>query len=105
MDQAASAHQSFLRHQPERGAHPNLDRDFGLPAGGDSQEGSPLGLESLHDVTDFESDAVRENTDFTGTFSTAAVNRPVRRTHSALFARVFNRTVVRTSIGLSGIKN
>src|SRR2546425_8919363 len=89
MDQTASAHQSLLRHQPERRAHPNLDRDFGLPAGGDSQKASAFGLESLHDVTDFEPDALRENADFTGTSSTVAVNRTAQRTYSALFAGVF----------------
>src|SRR5207247_11355375 len=43
---------------------------------------------------DFEPDAVRENADFTGLFSTIADNRFARLTQSALFAGVFNRTVV-----------
>ena len=43
---------------------------FGLSAGGDSQKASASGLEPLHDFTDFESDVVQENIDFTGTFST-----------------------------------
>src|SRR5438552_12650771 len=94
MGQAASAHQSLLRNEPERGAHPNLDCDLGLSAGGHSQKTSASGLEPLHHITDFEPDVVRENADFTGTFSTAAIHRIVRLTNSALFAGVLNRTVV-----------
>src|SRR5438132_11404310 len=98
MDQATSADQGLLRHEPERRPYTNLDRHRRLSARGPAQKTSASELQSLHDFTDFKPDAVRENTDFTGTLSSTAFNRITRPTESALFARVLNRTVVRIRV-------
>ena len=66
MDQAAPAHQSFLRDQRECGEDPDMDRGVGLRAGGDrTQAAAPRG-QSLPNATDSERHAFRENAHFIG---------------------------------------
>jgi hypothetical protein len=64
MDQAAPAHQSFLRDQRECGEDPNMDRGIGLRAGGDHTQAAGAGGQSLPNPTDSERHAFRENAHF-----------------------------------------
>ena len=54
MDQAASAHQSLLRHVGQRGAHPNLDRHRRLSARRCFEKTSASECQPLHHSTNFE---------------------------------------------------
>ncbi len=61
MDQAASAHQSVFRRQRERRPNANLDRHQRLPARRQHQKAARRRGIALHNFTDFEPDAIREN--------------------------------------------
>src|SRR5207253_4807895 len=65
MDQTTSAHQAVFRYFNQQRQDSNLDRRFRLCAGGDRQEAARPGAQSLHNSTDLESHAVRENAPFT----------------------------------------
>ena len=54
MDQATFADQSFLWHQPQRGAHPSLERHRRLSARRHFEKTSASGCQPLHHSTDFE---------------------------------------------------
>ena len=69
MDQAASTNQGVLRDKRECGENANLDCDFGLSSGGYLKKTSSIGDESLHNFTDFERVAFRENPHSTGPFA------------------------------------
>ena len=69
MDQTTSANQSLLRHIRERRACSSVDRHQCLPARGYFQKTSSVASESLHNSTDFECVAFRENPHFTGFFA------------------------------------
>src|ERR1017187_4396646 len=99
MAQATSAHQSFLRHQSERGAHPNLDRHRRLSARRHLEKTSASEFKPLHYSTDFEPDALRENVHFTGLCSTAAhipINQPAK---SSMFTGFLSRTLLMLKLG------
>ena len=66
VDQAASAHQGFLRDFPERGQDPNLDRHIGIRPGGHPEKKARLGAKPLHNSTDFERHSRRADPHFTG---------------------------------------
>ena len=66
MDQTTFANQGFLWYFGKRSENTNLDCHNRLRAGGDSQEAPEPGHEPLHNSTDFECDAFRENPHFTG---------------------------------------
>ena len=68
VDQAASANKSVLRHIRECGQNTNMDCDLHLCPGGDHQEAVESGAESLHDFTNCQRDAFRENTAFTSVY-------------------------------------
>jgi len=67
MDQAAPAHQGFLRHERECRENPNLDRRLGLCAGGHRAKTPRHRSYSLPNPTGPQSYPVRENPHFTGT--------------------------------------
>ena len=54
MDQATFADQSFLWHQPQRGAHPSLERHRRLSARRHFEKTSASRCQPLHHSTDFE---------------------------------------------------
>ena len=60
VDQAAPAHQAFLRHLRERCADANLDRHQRLCPGGDHQEATSIGRVPACAATDIVIDALRE---------------------------------------------
>ena len=64
MDQTASADQSLLRYQRERGEDANLDRSVGLRAGGDRAQTPGAGGQLVPDSTNSQPYAFRENTHF-----------------------------------------
>jgi hypothetical protein len=66
MDQTALADQNILWNIGECGKNTDMDRYYRLCARGDSQEAPEPRLESLHNFTDFERHAFRENPHFTG---------------------------------------
>ena len=61
MDQTAPAHQGVLRHLRERGQNPGLDCHSRLCPRGHRQETARVGGIFLHNFTNFEPDAFREN--------------------------------------------
>jgi hypothetical protein len=63
MRETASAHQSVFRHQRERRENANLDRYQRLRPRRHHQKTSLRRGVALHNPTDFELDAFRENTD------------------------------------------
>src|SRR5438552_1112278 len=65
MDQTTSAHQEIFRYFNQQRQDANLDRRRGLCAGSDYQATARSGPQSLHNSTDLESHAVRENAAFT----------------------------------------
>ena len=69
MDQATPSHQEVLRAFRECGEDSNLDSDLCLRSCGHRQEAFGTRAESLHNSTDFECDAFRENPHFTGYFT------------------------------------
>ena len=60
MDQTASMDQSFLWYHRKCGKNPNLDCHRGLYAGGNLQKATEIGVESLHNSTDFELPSFRK---------------------------------------------
>ena len=69
VDQATSAHQSFLRHYRERRADSNLDRDLGLRARRHRQKtAQPIG-QSLRTPTDLQRHDLRESFNYSTTYS------------------------------------
>ena len=75
MDQTASADQAVLWHVGERREDANLDRDFGLCAGGDRAQTARSGGGSLHIAAGYFGDGIRKNRDTDGIFS---VRRQIR---------------------------
>ena len=70
VDQAASANQGLLRHQPERRSKPNLDCDLGLRPGCDRQEGTQPICQPLPNSTGCKRYDFRANAHSTGTSAT-----------------------------------
>jgi len=68
VDQAAPAHQGFLRNLRERRQNPNLDSRLRLRARGHREEAARARPEPLHHPTDFERRPIRENAHFEGIF-------------------------------------
>jgi len=62
MDHAAPANQILLRHDGERRQYPGMDRRVCLCARRYHQEAAQIGGQPLHNSTDFERHALRENT-------------------------------------------
>jgi hypothetical protein len=56
VDQAAPADKIILRYFDECGENTNMDRNFGVRAGGYHQETAGPGCQSLHNSTDFQCD-------------------------------------------------
>src|SRR5438552_3626257 len=65
MDQTTSAHQAVFRYFNQQRQDANLDRRLGLCPSSDHQATARSGPQSLHNSTDLESHAVRENAAFT----------------------------------------
>ena len=68
MDQAAPADQGVLRYIRERGQNTNLDSHLCLCFGGNYQETVKTGTKSLHNFTNYQRNAFRENTAFTSAY-------------------------------------
>lgn len=62
MDQTTPANQILLWHVRECGEESDLDRHLSLRTRGDHQKIPQPQTRPLHHITDFESDAFRENT-------------------------------------------
>src|ERR1035437_3271048 len=84
----------FPLFEPERGAHPNLERRRVLPARRHPQKAAASGFEPLHHSTDFKPDAVRENAHSTSAFSTPASIRVAHHTKLPVFTGFLNLTVI-----------
>ena len=66
MDQATFANQGFLWYLRKRSENTNLDSNHRLCARGNCKEAPESRLKPLHNSTDSECDAFRENPHFTG---------------------------------------
>src|SRR5579862_8323983 len=104
MAQAASAHQSLLRHQPQRCPRPNLERHRGLPAGRHFEKTSAGAGQSLHYLTDIEPHALRKIAHFTSPLSISPTRSVSPTLPSSMFTGFLNRTVV-VQIGFFWVLN
>jgi len=68
LDQAAPAHQGFLRHFRERREDSSLGGRLCLRAGGDCQKAPGAGPEPLQNFADSQRDRFRENSHFRRVF-------------------------------------
>jgi len=71
------------------------ERHRRLPARRHFEKTSASGFQPLHNSTDFEPRAVRENAHSTSAFSTPASIRVAHHTKSSMFTGFLNRTVVK----------
>jgi len=82
MDQTTPAHKDFLWNQRERGEDSNMDSYLRLCSRRHPQKTSSHPSQPLHNITDFKSNAFRENAHFTGLCQTSVANQEDGRSKS-----------------------
>ena len=85
---------AFYGTNPQRRAHPSLERNRRLSARRHFEKASASGCQPLHYSTDFEPHALRENAHFTGTCSIATHAPITRHLKSSMFTGVLNGTLL-----------
>ena len=88
VNQTKSKDKGLFRNDRKRREDTNLDCDYRVCVGSDSEEKAEIVVESLHNSTDFERYSFRKNAHFTGIFGFRIPDSRYRGSKTALFIRL-----------------